>query len=106
MFAAAAFLLLASAESGLPTRIDVDWARVRHIHDCLGDEGAVHCNRFENLKCSFVDDERQLARCEYREWSARRQWPRKSIVLRRVQDNWQWVSGDPPRCSITVISDE
>ena len=106
MYATAALLAMASMASGLPTKADVDWARVRRIHECFGDEGMVHCNRFERLKCAFVDREQQLARCEYREWSDRRQWPRKTIVLKRAGENWEWVSGDSPRCSIMVISDE
>lgn len=101
----AAILLATLSQADLPDEQDVDWARVARIHDCFG-EGMVHCRRLEELKCRFTDTRRQLARCRYREWSERRPWVRKTITLRRVGKDWEWVSGDPPNCSITVIPDE
>jgi hypothetical protein len=67
MVPAVALLLLAFGTEGLPTRNDVDWARTARIHECFGDDGMVHCRRFENLRCAFVNNDRTTARCSYRE---------------------------------------
>ena len=105
MIRAVALLLLGSGTDGLPTRLDVDFARTARIHECIGDDGMVHCRRFENLRCAFVNNDRTLARCSYREWSETRPWPRKQVTLRRDGEDWRWVAGDEPRCSIMLITE-
>ena len=106
MFLLAAAATFLSAEHGLPTLFDVDVARVARIHECFGPDGMVHCRRIRNLTCSFGDRERTLARCSYEEWARSRPWRRQRIVLRLAGDEWEWVSGDEPRCSILIITDE
>ncbi len=106
MIAAAAFLTLSASQNGLPTVHEVDLARTQRIHQCFGDDGMVHCRRFRNLRCSFVSGDRRLARCRYREWAEAGPWPVKWITLRREGAGWHWVEGDPPRCSITVFTDD
>lgn len=101
-----ALAALGSTGSEVPTRADIDFARVDRIHQCFGGDGMVHCHQIRNLRCAFVNGDRALARCRYEEWAPANRWPRKTLILRRAGENWQWVSGDAPRCSITVISEE
>jgi len=105
MVTAFALLLLATATERLPTPFDVDLARTARIHECFGDDGMVHCRRFENLRCAFVNNDLSVVRCSYREWSEARPWPRKQVTLRRDGQGWRWITGDEPRCSIMLITD-
>lgn len=83
----------------------MDFARVGFIHACVGD-GMVHCNRIRNLRCAFANRKHTLARCRYDEWAPGPVWPRKAVQLSWSGDTWHWVEGDPPRCSVTVFTDE
>ena len=95
----------ASPQPQLPGVIDLDNARTARIHNCLGSDGMVHCRRFRNLRCTPLRDP-GLVQCRYDEWAASGPWPRKTVVLRRIGDEWQWVSGDQPRCSMWVFTDQ
>ena len=106
MFLFGALVALGSIGGELPTRMDIDFARVDRIHRCFGGDGMVHCNRVRNVRCFFVNGDRALARCNYEEWAPARRWSRKTIVMRRAGEDWQWVSGNAPRCSITVLAEE
>lgn len=98
-------LYAAGAQPALPDIIDVDGARTERIHNCLGSGGIVHCRRFRNLHCAPLSHG-GLVQCSYNEWAGTGPWPRKTIVLRRTGDEWHWVSGDQPHCSMMVITDE
>jgi hypothetical protein len=105
MFWAAAVVFLASsaaAEEG-PNRIDFMFAQADHMKEIIGD-GLVHCNRFKRYKAKPTADPNvyEISYLEYREHGP---WKKLKATLRREGDEWLWLAGDPPKCSITVFAD-
>ena len=96
----------AAAENapGPPTKIDFMFAQVRQIHSVtgVGDNGMVHCNRFRSYRAYRTEDPSKY-RVAYREYRAKGPWPKLTAVLKRDGDNWTWVEGDLPKCSIWVF---
>jgi len=101
-----AFLALAAAQpagvgAGLPNATDLMSAQVRQAHVTFGN-GTVHCNRFIRFRAGPMrSDGTVLVR--YREYVSGGRWRDMRAVLRRDGENWNWVEGDTPRCSISII---
>jgi hypothetical protein len=62
-----------------------------------------HCTRTERESCLAMPADPNTYQCSYREWAARRPWPLKRAMIRLEGDEWRWVEGDTPSCSITVV---
>ncbi len=85
-----------------PTYMDLEWAQADGMAQLVGGDPIVHCRRFEAMRCERTS-EPETFRCSYREWAEHRPWPRKLATIRHVGQNWTWVEGDRPTCSITVM---
>lgn len=94
---------LAGGTSGseLSDAMKVMFARSDGIHQMAGD-GMVHCSEARDEVCRPSRDGSDTLTCTYREYARAGSWPRKTIVIREVDGDWRWVSGDPGKCSITV----
>jgi hypothetical protein len=76
-----------------------DWIEQRTPENALW----AHCTRTERESCLAMPSDPHTYRCTYREWAARRPWPRKWAIIRLEGETWHWVEGDAPSCSITVL---
>ena len=83
-----------------PTKVDIDIARVAYFKGAVSKNGTVHCNRIRALQCIRTRSSAFI--CRYREWSES-SWRPMKIGLEWRADQWEWASGDFPRCSITII---
>lgn len=61
-----------------------------------------HCTRTENERCTASASDPNLYQCTYREYSTNRPWPLKRATIRRDGEDWRWVDGDQPSCSLTI----
>ncbi|MBL8536851.1 MAG: hypothetical protein JNM59_05555 [Hyphomonadaceae bacterium] len=64
-----------------------------------------HCTRTEAERCTVSLSDPQLYQCTYREYSTNRPWPLKRATIRRDGEDWRWVDGDPPSCSIAIVEE-
>ena len=87
-----------------PDAMALDFARTRFIHDITGLGGVAHCVKFTDFKCRRAAADPNRFRCDYREYRKLGPWARQSAVLRWDGEDWRWVSGDTPKCSIWLIN--
>jgi hypothetical protein len=87
-----------------PTKLDLEFAQARQIHRVtgVGSNGMVHCNRFRSYRTHPTPDPSTF-QVTYREYRKAGPWAKMKAVLRREGDEWLWVDGDPPKCSIMIF---
>ena len=64
-----------------------------------------HCTRTEDERCTPSKSDPHLYQCTYREYSAHRPWPLKRATIRLDGEDWCWIDGDPPSCSLAVLEE-
>jgi len=96
-------LLLGSAAASIapPTRWEFESAQADHVIN--GGQGMVHCNRFRRLQCRPTRDRADTVQCSYRQYAAKGPWPLLRATLRWNGEEWCWLTGDAPRCSIMFM---
>ena len=85
----------------LPSRTDFIFAQAYHI-DVDPNTGMTraHCNKIRKYRASA--SHKDMATVEYEEFSEQG-WKKMKADLRKEGDQWIWVAGDPPKCSITIF---
>ena len=102
-------LTLASAappgEARAPEAGDLEAAQVERVHRDVdpGHQGMVHCHRFRAYHAQRTRDP-AVYRVTYEEYRRSGPWRRMRATLRRQSEDWTWVRGNSPRCTIMTMT--
>ena len=103
-FVAALLLSGCATTSNGPEKWDFTVAQANYIRDEVvgAPNGMVHCNRIKAFKARQAD-KTNVWHVSYREYRETGPWKKLSATIRRDGDEWVWLAGDPPKCSITIL---